>query len=910
MDVNGSTLPGGSAVVLSAILALSGAGSAVAAPSQEETSRNRRLIQGFDFEEQITSDWSHIFMQEPSLPPKGLFFEATGDSRIQHDGAMSLRLNLLGGSISYRTGPQIEIPTDPDARYLVRGWVRTEGLGHAGARIEARILDGERFEEIRTEGEDPVIAATLGEFATPRIQTDGRWRLVEVLVDTSGEAIRTGRKLRMALALQVVQPSFIQDVVGERIKPLMEDVEGVAWFDSVEVWQLPRADCAVTAGPSGEPSGGFAMVSDEPHLEMVVNDPVDPAPVVELVIRNLDEQLVRQETFTTTSSSVPFSRDLKLDAPGWYEISMRVFSGEDLVSEQFRSLLVRSDSGHEPRHSAPRIGYAIGNWKLGDIERVEQVMDVLNPGLVEFAIWPEANDGFSPDAGISALRNTVTLQQRRSREVLFSVERIHPNIAQLANATPIEVATILNTDPSVWKHEFEKWFLAFGTTVDHWQFATLVDASAFDGVPPVLGSLMQNLVAEPILSLPRELDMDRSGLDSPFSDYLLASPTMGAEAQAVMLGSGESKGATIKLAAPPMDWGKRDRVDETARRILAAWQAGADRIICPMPSTEEGPGPEFLAWSSLGSALSGRRPVGTLHASPTATCLIAGGDDGIIVVAYSDQLGRAERLELPLGSSQVEIESIDGRRWSVPNQDGIHVVEVSSTPVVIRGGDPGVVAMASGMAFEPGTIRSRRGSQEISLVVRNPFAFAIEGALEFNEPDNWKIDPRRRRFRIGANGQQEIPLAISWDRIPRLGEAVIPVRIEADADRTIDARIAVPLKVVSPNIQVEADWSLASSAVDGSSGVVITMEVINRSDQPIDLEASAVAWQTGRERMKISDLEPGGRAVRRFQFKADLARLAGTEILLVVEDMDGPDAVSVGIPIVGGESQAAVVPAD
>ena len=164
------------------------------------------------------------------------------------------------------------------------------------------------------------------------------------------------------------------------------------------------------------------MVSDEPHLEMVVNDPVDPAPVVELVIRNLDEQLVRQETFTTTSSSVPFSRDLKLDAPGWYEISMRVFSGEDLVSEQFRSLLVRSDSGHEPRHSAPRIGYATGNWKLGDIERVEQVMDVLNPGLVEFAIWPEANDGFSPDAGISALRNTVTLQQRRSREVLFSVE--------------------------------------------------------------------------------------------------------------------------------------------------------------------------------------------------------------------------------------------------------------------------------------------------------------------------------------------------------------------------------------------------------------------------------------------------------------------------------------------------------
>ena len=255
----------------------------------------------------------------------------------------------------------------------------------------------------------------------------------------------------------------------------------------------------------------------------------------------------------------------------------------------------------------------------------------------------------------------------------------------------------------------------------------------------------------------------------------------------------------------------------------------------------------------------------------------------------------------------VEVESIDGRSWTVPNRDGVHTIEVSSTPVIIRGADAGVVALASNTRFEPSAIASRRGPQDVALTIRNPFSFMIEGDLEFEAPDDWSMQPSRTRFRVEPNAEQRIPLTVRWDRMPQLGQFVIPVSMHAEVDRLIDARIAVPLEVESPRLEVRADWSLASSAIDGRDGLVVTMEVTNHGNQPVDLEAMAVAWRIGRERLRISDLGPGDQAIRRFQFNAGMDRLAGTDILVTVADADGPDAVVVAVPIAGTKPQTAVV---
>ncbi|MCH2160479.1 MAG: hypothetical protein MK085_01260 [Phycisphaerales bacterium] len=868
----------------------------------------RQLIEPFDFEEKDTFDWSHLFEQEPELPPKGLFFDASADDQVSKTGRMSLRLDLRGGSISYRTRSDLLIPAEPDSRYLVRGWVRTEDLAHAAARIEMRVVDGAVFKSASATEVDPVLKATVAEFASSPVRTAGEWRNVAFLVDTLGESARVGKELRLVMALQVVQPDFLANGVHDESIPRIEDVKGTAWFDGVEIWQLPRVECRMISGRTGMPSGGMHRSPAAPILEIDVNDPFDSRPTVGIEVRNLDGVLVHEDTFAMESGGGPARYPLGIDTPGWYEVAMRVSSREQLISEQRRTFVVLGGAERRRWQATPRIGFSISDWNAEQLPLIRSVLGEVDPAVLELSIWPPGNDDLSPHAVIGSLRSVLAEQRHGGREVMFAIDRIHPRIATAAETVPEEVAMVLAADPLLWSTELEHWLLAFGTLVDHWRLTALSDAPAELVIPEELRTMMGDLVPDPVLSVPREVDDIGRERQDGLAIYLEADSDLSAGAQSHMLASTDTAGITIKVGSPPQGWGLRDRLDEAAHRIIAAWQGGADRILSPMPGLDMGPEPDILAWASLGSVLGGLRPSGSLHASPTATCLVAEGNDGIVLIASSQRVNEHERIALPLGSTTVDVQSIDGRSWTVSNVDGVHEIEVSSTPVIIHGADRGVVALASNMRFEPSTIRSRRGPQEIDLVVRNPFPFMIEGELEFGEPEDWSIAPLRRSFRVEANGEQRIPLTVRWDRIPQLGQVVVPVQLRADVDRSIDTRISVPLEVVSPNIKVEVDWSIATSTIDGRDGLVVTLEVMNRGNRPVDLEAIAVAWQVGRERIRISDLEPGDHAIRRFQFKAGLDRLAGTEMLVTVEDLDGPDAVVVAVPIAGMKRQAVVVP--
>jgi hypothetical protein len=351
------------------------------------------------------------------------------------------------------------------------------------------------------------------------------------------------------------------------------------------------------------------------------------------------------------------------------------------------------------------------------------------------------------------------------------------------------------------------------------------------------------------------------------------------------------------LAAPPQDWRARDQVNAMARRILAAWRGGAARILAPLNHGPQGFDAPALAWATLGSALEGRSFAGELHASMTATCLVAQGERGMLIVAWSDHPEGVEQIDLSLGAARVAVESVDGSTWSVSNSEGVHAIELTSTPILIRDADSAVVRLASSLAFKPPDVESRRGPQEIQINLENPFDFAVDGTLELLAPDGWSFEPSRTKVHMAAHGMGRVLATVRWERIPRLGVHSIPVRLKLHGDRVVDARIKVPVAIISPGLDIEADWSVATSPITGRESVIVTMTITNQSDVAIDLEATAVAWRVGRKRVPVSNLLPGERAVRRFQFNVGLDRLAGTEIRLSVDEIDGPAALSIGVPI-------------
>ncbi|MFM1832117.1 MAG: hypothetical protein RLZZ461_433, partial [Planctomycetota bacterium] len=109
---------------------------------------------------------------------------------------------------------------------------------------------------------------------------------------------------------------------------------------------------------------------------------------------------------------------------------------------------------------------------------------------------------------------------------------------------------------------------------------------------------------------------------------------------------------------------------------------------------------------------------------------------------------------------------------------------------------------------------------------------------------------------------------------------------------------------------VTADWSLARNDSGGESPIILTVEIENVGDRPLDLELAVSAWQVGRERRTITELSPGDRVVRRLRIGAGLGRLAGTDLRVEVRELDGPESVALRVPLVGDADvrATAVVP--
>jgi hypothetical protein len=225
---------------------------------------------------------------------------------------------------------------------------------------------------------------------------------------------------------------------------------------------------------------------------------------------------------------------------------------------------------------------------------------------------------------------------------------------------------------------------------------------------------------------------------------------------------------------------------------------------------------------------------------------------------------------------------------------------VGSTPVRVRGISRLAARLVAGLHFEASGVDLAAGPGTVDLIVENPGEVAMEGRLDIEPPRGWSIDPREPRIRAAGGGSVRIPLEIRWTTPPVPGEIRLPIRIVVESEERIGIDVDVPLRIRNDDLEIRTDWALTTSARDGRQGVVVSAEVINHGDRPLDLQLEAVAWHTGRERRPISSLGPGERAIRRFHFKRSLERLAGTDIRVVITEIGGPLGVTTLIPISGG----------
>jgi hypothetical protein len=879
-----------------ALLSIPAAGLVMAVPVEagvEPPPATRRLVHRFDFEEIQKADWSHVFQQANGLPPKGRFFTANVDEDERRRGDWSLRIQIFGGSVSYRTRPEVRLPANVDSRFQLVGSVRTLGLQHASARLEVRLVDGDLLDRSHAAGmSDAIEVATVASFVSEAVRTKGAWRELVVDVDTSGDACRAAASdLRFVVAMQVTQPGFEDEAGMQRTvagEPRIEDVTGTIWFDDLAFWQLPWVEFK-SISPSG-----IVRYPGPVELRIAIDDPIEPVPTVMLEISNLDGKIVERRSIRALSSGRPLVASVKVPLPGWYHARLLVNGAGPEQTSRDLSFLVLPEKARRRPSGVPSLGYSISEWKAADLDDIATVIEQLDPGAIEFSIWPEANDELTSIDAIPSLKRVFERQRAGYREPMLAVDRLHRGLARAARLKPAEVYAAMLGDDSISLASLESWIDRFGTIVDRWRIPGGIRSG-----PDLtnLREVMNDLVADPVLAVSQHPDT----LEARWGDelFVMGKPDLSAIAMNELFTPGVISKATIRIESPPHDWKSKDRVDAAARRLLVAWRSDADRILFPW-DPQPGPDPTMLAWTGLNGTLSGRRFKGEIPLSPTARCWIAGDTDESHLVVWSEVEGSAELVRVPVGNQPVEVVDLEGRGQRFVPRGGMIELVVGSTPKVIHGVSAAAVEIAARLRFDPEVMDLAAGPQNVHLLIHNPTSVALEGEAQIDVPRGWSIEPARLHVRIAAGETARVPIEVRWTTPPVAGQMRVPITVLVEADSTIRFHTEIPMEVRNETLEVRTDWALTTSAVDGSPGIVVSAEVINHGDRSIDLQMEAVAWHSARERRPISALKPGERAVRRFHFKGGLARLAQTDIRVIITEFGGPLGVTSLIPIAGG----------
>jgi hypothetical protein len=876
----------------------SGAPDLRAAPGAAAVDSPRRLVARFDFEEnaEFSIGVPIGFYRVLSRPGTPGVSDTTGgadpgagrtvapglpdfgDHRITRDGGrdggFAIECLVDGASIVLATEPD-RIPIEPGARLEVRASVRTDGLVHAGVRVSARFRDAR--------GE-----AIPGLWSTATVRSEDGWR---TLVVEPPEAPDEARALE--LWLEVVQPSADRTTEGEPFRVTRSDVHGRAYFDDLEVWQLPTTRFEAERG-------GVVPPGEMARLLVGCADPLAERVRAEIRVRDASDDGVFETEF-----ELGRERLVTLEVPalptGWYEAEARFVGAPDgaTVAVRRARFAVLPDDPFEP-DEPPRFGASLA--RLDDA--VDAAVGLARSAFVVLPVWTAETDTRDPAHELERLRPVVDRLLGRRVEAMFRLAAVPGPLARAHRLGSDDTLALWALPVSHWQPALEPWLLAFGQVVDQW----------FMGVEPVdtrrgelvrrvdaLSETMRAAIAGPSVGIPWSPE-------EPLDDALAASVRQGRHLVEIVSDGawGESGVSTydglpngpfgmariVPLPAGVVD--DRARAIDLALRAIDAWRAGFDAVAVEVADGDEpvvpGPPLELAAWRQVSTRLCGRDfvaeiPILRADGAPVRA-LLADGPRGAVLVLWNEAMGEPVELRLELGGGEVLATDLWGRSARTAPARGGHLLRVGREPLFVEGVEREMCLLQAALRVEPGFIESRRAPQDAELVLSNPWDTTLSGTLSIVDAGALGIGPRTHAFEIAPGGEARMPVALTVPRSLAAGPVEVLVDLDGQAREPFRARLAARVETGSRGVRVEHRWRLARSVERGGVDLVLTLEVTNLSDAPVDLEAFAAAEGFLQSRKPVTNLAPGATATRTFHFADGARRLSGRDIRAGVHDAE------------------------
>lgn len=879
--------------------------------SGERPEAARRVVRVFDFEERpwnpepVPQHWFRAQHDPPSRERVGfpVWNQATFDTTHSTSERHSLMLPTRGGSTALRLSGGV-LAAIPTADYAVSARVRTDGLSHAGARLRARFLD-ERLEPI-----------TSSESASEPIRSEGQW--TDVLVDLDGDAVGAAW---IQIDLELLQPREVERERSESAsednppshsaphRALLEDVSGSAAFDDVTVMQVPRVRLRSRI------AGSVAAAPAVPTYELEVRDLTGERLIVHMKATDIDGRVIDTLEANAPEAGQRLEWKPALREYGWMRLDLEVRGPSGVVARSTSSAvwlppLPRADSLSSSAREAARFGIVADDAKLSQLRDLPDVARALALGALVLPAW---------DGGQTrqALRNDIARLDAAVERAIASGQEVTLALAR----TPEELRRDLNNDANAvwdallsppptpgaeapWGPYLWDVFSKFGQRVRRWQIGLISEPQAFwrPALADDLAALERafgRLAPRPIIVVPWSIDqsIDDRLAGSRWASAL-APPAVSREAIASFVGQATARaGATIVIE--PLDeslYGPRATIIDTAKRAVAAWAAGPNRLSIrnawdwkPAGSPDLNPHPSLAVWRQMAEHLGGRRVVGELPIAVGATALILDGPRGGAILAWNDYADPTDAaIRMRLAEDRVHTVDLFGNERQVERTDDVDHVPLHETPVFVEGIDVPLALFRGSFTIEPERVEAEASLHSVEFVLTNPWPMTVSGTLRITDPKGWKIEPRVIAFDIPSGGERRIQAELSFG----LGEEAGLKHVVADADIQADRRhtgirLAAPLEVGLASMQLTPSYAIVSNPTGGAPDVVITLSVTNSGQSPETVQVFAMAPGFPREGAPVSALGPGETAVRRFRFPNAAPGLLNKRVRVGLIDVEG-----------------------
>lgn len=877
-----------------------------ASPAQvERPLAASRIVQMFDFEERpqnpepVPMHWIRAQDAPPerSRPGFPAWNKAAFDTAHQVSGQHSVLLPTQGGSVSLRLASGV-LPAIPGADYRILAKVRTDGLSHAKARMSARYLNGVGQPLIASESESRLVS-TKGAWETIEVglqghHRDAAWIQIDLeLLQPRDQASRVSSSAGWAADDNEVG-------IAARHQVWLEDVSGGAWFDDVMALQTPRVELG-TRGPAN-----ITVGPDLPVIRIVLRDLTGERLRARATVIDLQGNVEATQEFMLPVGGGQTDWTPQLNGYGWRRVRLETMSdGEVVAAEEAAFVWVPAS---EPTQESDRFSLLVEGLAPHELGNLPAMADATGSGAVQISVWETGVTRQSLPGMIDTLDELVRRLTDKHIIVGFSLGRTPIELTRLLGLEPDNVIGALTAPgdktgaPPPAEQYLGAMLSKFGQRIRRWQLGRTGDAEAF-WRPALHEELRQvqtmfaRLVPRPEITLPWSLEQS---LDErlPSGQRLTVTLPAGTPLDAIGAYAARWRGnADVTLMLEPATGpDPYDAAVELMKRAVMAWAAGAPRLAVERPWSvgggalnREQPTPVFAVWRQVAQRLGGRRVVGELPVAEGARCLILDGPRGGALVGWRDWAAPEDAvIETRLAETPVRIVDAFGNETIAEMTDGLHRVELGTTPVFVEGINVPLALFRAGFSVQPAYLPAEARLHRLELELKNPWPMPISGVLRVVEPSTWKIEPRVVAFDIPADQTLRVPVDVSFGLGEEAGMKRLVVDAEILADRKYPrVRATAPIELGLMETDLTPSFSFLPDADGKLTDVAVTLSITNNGSESVTLQAFAMAPGYAREQAPVSDLGPGESAVRRFVFPGGAEKLMGKRIRVGLIEVGG-----------------------